>query len=117
MAELHFGFWRHLFYARYEKILWRPIIKDVFPHAPKSMRTRSALGPRIHEAKELRNRVFHHEPIWHWHDLVAQHHRILETVGWISPPFAELAALSDRFDDVHTMNLTQLEQHLRRLDI
>lgn len=46
VAELYFGFWRALFYNEYEQKPWWPIIKDVFPNAPKSMRQRASIAPR-----------------------------------------------------------------------
>lgn len=52
--------------------------------------------------RRLRNRVFHHEPVWHLRDLEEQHQRILETIGWISPAMPEMTRLIDRFDSVYT---------------
>lgn len=116
VAELRFGFWRHLFYDQFEQTLWRPIIKNVFVDAPRSMRKRSALAPRIHEAKELRNRVFHHEPIWYWQDLLEQHQRMCETMSWISEPLADLLTAHDRFAEVWEWDLASLDPLLARLE-
>ena len=52
--------------------------------------------------RRLRNRVFHHEPIWHLPDLPKQHELILETIGWISPAMLAATRLLDRFDSVYT---------------
>jgi hypothetical protein len=116
VAGLHFGFWRALFYNQYEKTLWRPIIKDVFPYAPKNLRQRVAITPRIHQAKELRNRIFHHEPIWQW-KLSDVHDELLETIGWINQPLKDLAELYDRFPQVSKMNLSDYENALKHLKI
>lgn len=116
IAELHFGFWRALFYNQYEKNLWRPIIKDVFPNAPKNMRQRVAVTPRIHQAKELRNRIFHHEPIWQW-KLTDIHDEMLETISWINQPLKDLTELYDRFPQVSKINLSDYENALKNLNI
>ena len=51
--------------------------------------------------RKLRNRVSHHEPIWHWHDLGSQHRAAAELIGWMSPELAGCVAALDRFDGVH----------------
>lgn len=112
VAELHFGFWRALFFKEYEQKLWRHIVKDVFPNAPKSMQQRSQLGGRIHRAKELRNRIFHHEPIWHWSDLKQQHEEALETLLWIGSSMHTLAVECDRFPAVHSRGAASLSKAL-----
>jgi hypothetical protein len=117
VAELHFGFWRQLFFNEYEKRLWRHIIKDVFPHAPKSQRQRAILGPRIHNAKELRNRIFHHEPVWKFQGLQQRHVEVLETISWINRPMEELARVTDRFSTAYEMDLKALEPVLSRIQL
>ena len=102
IAECNFGFWVNLFSGTYEQILWRKLIRDVFSHAPVHLRKRKAIRSRLNHIRRLRNRVFHHEPIWHWQDLEQQHHRILETIGWISPAMLAMTRLLDRFPSVYT---------------
>ena len=53
--------------------------------------------------RRLRNRVSHHEPIWHLPNLAEQHAEILETIGWISPAMLAVTRMLDRFDSVYTM--------------
>lgn len=117
IAELHFGFWRTLFFNEYENRLWRHIIRDVFPSAPRRQRQRTVLGSRIHDAKELRNRISHHEPIWHWHDLPQRHDAILETIGWIDDDVKNLAHICDTFPTAHNINLDVNEAQLRALNL
>lgn len=117
VAELSFGFWRQLFYNQYEQVLWRPIVSRTFPNAPRSIRTRAQLSPRIHRAKELRNRIFHHEPIWHWQDLQQQHQEIVETIQWLSQPLYDFHQLADRFPQVLNQDLSQYETVLDSLKI
>jgi hypothetical protein len=117
VAELSFGFWRALFYNEYENKLWRHIIKDVFPNAPRIQRQRTTLGARIHEAKELRNRTFHYEPIWHWADLQKRHADILETIEWIDSPLKSLADACDNFPNVYNMDIHANEAQLKTLQL
>lgn len=117
VAELHFGFWSALFYSEYEKKLWRQIIKEVFPNAPRRARQRSIVGPKIDRAKKLRNRISHHEPIWHWNDLEDQHGEIVEVIGWISQPLRELAELCDRFPEVRNQGISINREALKKLKL
>lgn len=74
-----------------------------------------AKGKLTHNARELRNRVFHHEPIFHWGNL-HDHHREMHTViTWISPELAALAAITDRFPEVSAMDLAVLSSRLDSL--
>lgn len=114
IAVLTFGFWNNLFNNCYEQTLWRPLIKDIFPHMPKRIRTRKYLSPRIHESRLLRNRVFHHEPIWHWQNLAQQHDQILEIISWVEPMMYELVILIDEFPSVYHHGLTAVEQQLKK---
>ena len=115
VAELNFGFWRALFYDEYEKRLWRQIIKDVFPNAPKRERQRRIISPRTDRAKILRNRVSHHEPIWHWSDLESRHDEMLETIEWINVSLRELVEICDRFEEVYNMDIHAAEARLKKL--
>lgn len=99
IAGVTFGFWRGFHHNRYER-LWRAIIHDAYPSVPSAQARRSVLNTRIERFRLLRNRVAHHEPIFHWMDLGLQHRTIRETLLWLSPPAeAELAKI-DRFASV-----------------
>lgn len=102
LPEFSFGFWVNLFARRYEQVLWPKLLPPVFPHMPNSARTRRKVYQRLIEIHTLRNRVFHHEPVWHWPDLPEQHSRILETVGWVSPAMRRFLEAIDRFSQVHS---------------
>jgi len=76
VAELNFGFWVSLLNKEYETALWRRrgFITATFPAIPRDgrgrhgrkVRNRRALSARLNRILDLRNRVFHHEPIWNW---------------------------------------------------
>ena len=57
-------------------------LRQVFAHCATLTR-RQAHGP-LNELRILRNRIAHHEPIF-MRNLTADHARILEVIGWISP--------------------------------
>ena len=92
VATLSFGFWVSLLgsggrlesgrKANYEMTLWRPALRQVFAYRATLTR-RQAHGP-LNELRILRNRIAHHEPIFA-RNLTADHARILEVLGWISP--------------------------------
>jgi hypothetical protein len=103
VAELNFGFWTALLDVRYERnqVFWPHLLRAAFPAAPKSLRTRKNISPRLNRIRHLRNRVFHHEPVWHWTDLRNQYDIALEMIGWISPAFQRTMGVIDRFPPVH----------------
>lgn len=98
VSELTFGFWTGLLAREYETSLVIPIIRAAFPFMPSGHRTRRTVAERCWNARVLRNRVFHHEPIWNRPDLGDRHEEVLEAIGWISPTLRALVAAVDRFD-------------------
>jgi len=97
VAELNFGFWTGLLNRRYEHKLWPFYLQRVFPFAPARERKRRIFSERFDRIRKLRNRVFHHEPIWRWDDLRERHQEILEAIHWMSPSLAQLVTRTDRF--------------------
>ena len=115
VAELNFGFWTSLLDSRYEQVLWPRLLQKAFPHLPRRIRTRATLSRRFHRVRQLRNRVFHHEPIWHWHDLVQQHQHILEALAWIDPTVCTFAQCLDRFPQVYRQGQPPFEQLIQNI--
>ena len=101
IPELTFGFWTSLFDVRYEKVLWPWLLKPVVPSMPRQLRIRKNLSKRLNRIRTLRNRIFHHEPIWHWHDLQSQHDDIVEAIAWVSPTMKAFVEPFDRFESVY----------------
>jgi len=114
IAELNFGFWTALMDRRYEQVLWPKLLRPCFPHMPRHQRTRKNVSVRFERIRRLRNRVFHHEPIWHWHDLAEQHQDILGAIAWIEPVARDFLESIDRFPALHKNGFTVLESGLRR---
>ena len=113
VAGMSLGFWVDLFKKRYEQVLWPSLLREVLPLATKKQRARESMFQRLSKIQKLRNRVFHHEPVWHLADLGEQHGLILETIGWISPAMLAMTRLLDRFDSVYTRGA---DHYARELD-
>ena len=58
----------------------------------------------------MRNRVFHHEPIWHWQKLPSLHSEIIETIGWINPEMRRFVEMLDRFPETYATGAEFYEQ-------
>jgi len=90
IAELNFGFWTKLFDSRHQKYnyMWRKIFHDVFPHYPYPKepvdQARRKLGSKLQDIKQLRNRVFHYEPIDSM-DIEKIYQDMVQILAWISP--------------------------------
>jgi len=83
VAELSFGFCTSLLDVRYERsnVLWPHLLRPTFPRMRNRDRKRKTISVRINSMRLLRNRVSHHEPIWHWRDLKTQHEGIEEALS------------------------------------
>lgn len=100
VASLTFGFWttliKHKTYANSHNPyrLWPDLISSVFPYYPRGDDERKNISKRFEEIKLIRNRLFHHEPIWKFknaqssQDCVAELRRkfndIFKAIGWMS---------------------------------
>jgi len=119
VAELTFGFWTSLLEVRYErnKLLWPHLFGAQLLHSssPRSMRSRKQLSPLLNRVRYLRNRVFHHEPIWHWGNLVDQHTATLDLMRWFSSELRATIEPGDRFRQVHAAGSTPFLQRVRSL--
>jgi hypothetical protein len=99
IAALPFGFWTGVFNQLYERPLSVHIIKQVFPQMPRHERTPAQVQTRLDNIRKLRNRVFHHEPIWQ-RPLPAEQHEILTVLSYISPVLYHHAGMTSRFSAV-----------------
>lgn len=84
------------------------------PRTIRTIRTRANLSKRFQRIRILRNRIFHHEPVWYWQDLRQQHADILEAIAWIEPAARDLAVAVDNFPAVHGAGLSAIRQSLQR---
>jgi len=82
VAELNLGFWVRLFSSEYDRTLWGPFLRRIFP----MKLNRRAVYSRLLDIKTLRNRIAHHKRIIARSKTVAECYReTLEAIGWLSP--------------------------------
>jgi len=61
IAQLTIFFWKRMFSENYEKTLWKPVLKKVFPNKTLD---RSDIADHLEVIYEMRNRLAHHEPVY-----------------------------------------------------
>lgn len=120
VASLSFGFWVSLFgpggrlvsgrKADYQMTLWRPALRRVFLHREKLAR-KQAHGP-LNDLRILRNRIAHHEPIFD-RNLIGDHNRILDLVGWMSPRMATWIEAHSEVCDLLALSSEAIEKKAR----
>lgn len=105
VAQLTFGFWVGLLNSPYEDRMWHAhralMLKRAFPNIPTSQRSRGAIFHRIYPIQQLRNRIFHHEPIWHRPTLQTEYDHIIEALGWMSQELATAISRINNFSDIY----------------
>lgn len=96
LAELTFGFWSSLFNAQLQVLLWKDL-RLVFAYCPKQIRKRHTISTALNQLRDLRNRVFHHEPLlWLTPALLDHHMTGVTIINWIDPKLAQWVARHDR---------------------
>lgn len=103
VAELTFGFWTSLLNVRYERkqILWPTMAPLLFASAPRKLRTRKDQSRYASQLRNLRNRIFHYEPIWHWPNLPSIVRESEAWLQWLSPDIARLHGQLERFHSIY----------------
>lgn len=76
IAQLTIYFWKRMFSENYERTLWKPALKTVFPNKTLN---RSDVADHLEVIYEMRNRLAHHEPVYG-----ARLDRILESIDFIT---------------------------------
>jgi hypothetical protein len=100
VAALTFSFWTSMFGKEYET-LWQTTLHRIGSRSDgKGLERKHFSGP-LTRIRQLRNRIAHHEPIIIDWDLPAQHSKIIELTGWLSPPAAEWCTAHSRFFEVY----------------
>lgn len=95
IAELKFGFWVGLFATQYDATLWRRALYRCFRAAPP----RKRIHGRLNAIRRFRNRVAHHEPIFH-RPSERMHAEITEAIGWMCADTRAWAEHHSRVPDV-----------------
>lgn len=117
IAELTFGFWCSLCDTRYEhkQVLWPRLFNHAFlQKLPRRQRQRKVLSSAVNRLRQLRNRVFHHEPVWHWKDLSKRHTDAIELLRWFNPEAARMLQHTDRFNEIYQQGpVTAIQEFYR----
>ena len=117
IAGLDLGFWAGLCSRQYEQgpampadqiPLWPVTMRHLGPLLPHTLRTRAELSEFLGRVRIIRNRAYHHEPLWAGHrDRRGQmvplsfDHAQMQALGEaLTPRGAALVRLVDRFGDV-----------------
>lgn len=87
VAGLSFGFWVALLHKKYNPMIWSRHLRGGFPDLP-SDRSRKSLELASRRVAQLRNRIWHHEPIIKL-DLSAEYGNLMTVLEWISWPKAD----------------------------
>ncbi len=113
VATVNFGFWTGLFYGRYDQTIFPKIAKETFPNLEKSLRTSKTVSKPLNNIRKFRNRIMHHEPIWHFRDLDAKHDQMLEVIGWVNPAMFEFVQAIDRFPSLYNSGMANFQNDLQ----
>lgn len=102
VAGFEFGFWVVLLGDRYQRPLWQPDRYSLFRAVIPSERrpSRQQAHDRYRAIRDLRNRVFHHEAVWHRPNLRQEHADIHEAIRWISPTLQTAIVAVDNFPQI-----------------
>ena len=98
VAELSFGFWVGLLGPRYDATVWRQALYRAFEEDGRRLK-RDRVHGRFNALRRLRNRIAHHEPIFHY-DLPNAHAEIIAAISWMCPSTAAWTTRHSRFPGV-----------------
>lgn len=107
ISTLTLGFWASLFRNEYAP-LWHKHLKFLFPHLIARHRTPKFIFKQLRQIRDFRNRVFHHEPIWHWKNLLNRYQEILTVLDWLSPILKKSLIELERFQIVYEKGINLL---------
>jgi hypothetical protein len=125
IAKLSYGFWSHLCSNDHDEThpnslqLWPKIREEVFPGAKRDGKDISLgeIRDLLFQINRMRNRIAHHEPIWHSKDvydlpgfvnkLLEDFSKCLQVIGWINP--SNLKTLTLMESAVEFAHLCKLE--------
>jgi hypothetical protein len=102
VSELKYAFWVGLFGPGYDDNIWRKTLSAGF--AVGRRRGREPIHQRFNAIRRFRNRIAHHEPIFH-RDLPELHGEMLEAIGWMCTDTSAWTAHVSRLLIVHEQAL------------
>lgn len=83
VASLSFGFWIGMLHKRYSPAIWSRHLAAAFPSLPANI-NREHLHSETGEVADLRNRIWHHEPIF-YRNLMGDYARCMKILNWLCP--------------------------------
>lgn len=83
IASLSFGFWVAVLASRYNPDVWSRHLRSSFPHLPNEV-NRWKLQTEVRQVADLRNRLWHHEPIFRL-NLMNEYTRCMTILSWLCP--------------------------------
>lgn len=98
VAEAKFAFWVGLLGPRYDGTIWRKTLFEGF--AIGGRKKRQVVHSRFNAIRRLRNRIAHHEPIFHRNPLQL-HKEIIEAIGWMCSDTMAWAEYHSRLESVY----------------
>ena len=117
VSELMFGFWVVILSRNYDARLWRggnsAALKNAFRRIPKRKRQRQIIHQQYNRIRELRNRVFHYEPICDDQYLPSRYGEVKRGLHWLNPRMVDVLKWYDRFPDVHANGRATIEAKLK----
>ena len=76
---------------------------------PKKKKQRKNVSAPINNFRNLRNRIFHNEPIcWNIYKLAEIHNQLVEVMGWINRDLPAWVEKIDHFNNVSEKIMNQL---------
>jgi hypothetical protein len=90
VAELNFIFWQKMFTKRHDVRIWQPHLHSAFPYMAfhNCAVSRKNIHDKIEQVRKLRNRIAHHEPIFH-RNLAEDYDVMRDIIEWRSPDTAQ----------------------------
>lgn len=117
VSELNFGFWVTILSRNYDARFWQAFrqatLRQAFPQVPRRERQRVTIHAHFNAIRELRNRVFHHEPLFDDALLRQRHGDVYRAIHWINPKMVDHTKPFDRFPDVYRQGRGKVEAGLR----
>jgi hypothetical protein len=118
VSELNFGFWVTILSRNYDSRFWQALrgttLRKAFPRVPRRERQRVTIHAHYNAIRELRNPVFHHEPLFDDQVLRQRHGNVYRAIHWINPKLVDHIKPFDRFPDVYSHGRAQIETDLKQ---
>lgn len=105
VAELSLKFWVNMLRACYAKDVWKPLSTQEFmPNRPAHI-TRNDVETIFNNMRAIRNRAYHHEPIWHLPNLQKAHSEALLAINWLSSRHHVCVKAMDTFPEIYAQGI------------